>query len=152
MASKTKIYIVLEYVDGGELFDKIVSCHGLEFGIFMLWISNHPKTCIYMTKIIVSFTSFCRLSMENLKKMLLGVTFNNSLMLWTTATAEVYTIEILRWNIWSFTWIHAFWFCKIFQFLLCSLVKKIVCLPSNFAAGESLVGFLWYIKSFRLWT
>lgn len=24
MASKTKIYIVLEYVDGGELFDKIV--------------------------------------------------------------------------------------------------------------------------------
>lgn len=25
MASKTKIYIVLEYVTGGELFDKIVS-------------------------------------------------------------------------------------------------------------------------------
>jgi len=25
MASKTKIYIVLELVDGGELFDKIVS-------------------------------------------------------------------------------------------------------------------------------
>lgn len=24
MASKTKIYIVLEFVDGGELFDKIV--------------------------------------------------------------------------------------------------------------------------------
>ena len=31
MASKTKIYIVLEYVDGGELFDEIVSCHCLEF-------------------------------------------------------------------------------------------------------------------------
>lgn len=25
MASKTKIYIVLEFVDGGELFDEIVS-------------------------------------------------------------------------------------------------------------------------------
>jgi len=25
MASKTKIYIVLELIDGGELFDKIVS-------------------------------------------------------------------------------------------------------------------------------
>jgi 5'-AMP-activated protein kinase catalytic alpha subunit len=25
LASKTKIYIVLEYVTGGELFDKIVS-------------------------------------------------------------------------------------------------------------------------------
>lgn len=24
MASKTKIYIILEFVDGGELFDKIV--------------------------------------------------------------------------------------------------------------------------------
>lgn len=24
MASKTKIYIVIEFVDGGELFDKIV--------------------------------------------------------------------------------------------------------------------------------
>jgi serine/threonine protein kinase len=27
IASKTKIYIVLEYVTGGELFDKIVSMH-----------------------------------------------------------------------------------------------------------------------------
>jgi len=29
LASKTKIYMVLEYVNGGELFDKIVSklCH-----------------------------------------------------------------------------------------------------------------------------
>ena len=28
-ASKTKIYMVLEYVDGGELFDKIVSIYTL---------------------------------------------------------------------------------------------------------------------------
>jgi serine/threonine protein kinase len=36
MASKTKIYIVLEYVTGGELFDKIVStfCSNLAL--------NHP--------------------------------------------------------------------------------------------------------------
>lgn len=27
MASKTKIYFVLEFVTGGELFDKIVSFH-----------------------------------------------------------------------------------------------------------------------------
>lgn len=26
MGSKTKIFIVLEFVTGGELFDKIVSC------------------------------------------------------------------------------------------------------------------------------
>lgn len=36
MASKTKIYIVLEYVDGGELFDQIVSNY---FEIFFFFIS-----------------------------------------------------------------------------------------------------------------
>jgi serine/threonine protein kinase len=39
LASKTKIYIVLEYVTGGELFDKIVS------------ISSSP--------VIVLFLMFC---------------------------------------------------------------------------------------------
>lgn len=31
MASKTKIYIVLELVNGGELFDKIVSNQSIQF-------------------------------------------------------------------------------------------------------------------------
>jgi 5'-AMP-activated protein kinase catalytic alpha subunit len=31
MASRTKIYIVLEYVTGGELFNKIVSFNGFSF-------------------------------------------------------------------------------------------------------------------------
>ncbi|MBA0620685.1 hypothetical protein Godav_006380 [Gossypium davidsonii] len=33
MASKTKIYIVIEYVGGGELFDKIVSILSLIYSI-----------------------------------------------------------------------------------------------------------------------
>jgi len=35
MASKTKIYIVLELLDGGELFDKIVSLTYSTFLIYM---------------------------------------------------------------------------------------------------------------------
>jgi hypothetical protein len=48
MASKTKIYIVLEYVTGGELFDKIVStfCSNLAL--------NHPA--------FVSFSWPCTVS------------------------------------------------------------------------------------------
>lgn len=38
MGSKTKIYIVLEFVTGGELFDKIVSSSFLlEFGMLTIW-------------------------------------------------------------------------------------------------------------------
>jgi hypothetical protein len=38
MASKTKIYIVMELVTGGELFDKIVSAY-LSFGYLNLRFS-----------------------------------------------------------------------------------------------------------------
>jgi len=31
LASRTKIYIILEYITGGELFDKIVSSLGSDF-------------------------------------------------------------------------------------------------------------------------
>jgi hypothetical protein len=36
MASKTKIYMVLDFVDGGELFDKIVRLPN--FVCYMLWL------------------------------------------------------------------------------------------------------------------
>lgn len=42
MASKTKIYIVLEFVTGGELFDKIVRLWLLQYSAFLhvnnLWM------------------------------------------------------------------------------------------------------------------
>lgn len=95
MASKTKIYIVLEYVDGGELFDKIVS-----LGILRCYASAYAFQNI-QTQAIVDENNgvipiYSRLNMENSMKMLLGGTFNSLLMLWTTVTVEVYTIEILR--------------------------------------------------------
>jgi hypothetical protein len=36
MASKTKIYMVLDFVDGGELFDKIV--RPSNFVCYMSWL------------------------------------------------------------------------------------------------------------------
>lgn len=38
IASKSKVYMVLEYVDGGELFEQIVS-------IFYIWISESTLGC-----------------------------------------------------------------------------------------------------------
>lgn len=80
MASKTKIYIVLEYVDGGELFDKIVS-----LGILRCYASTFAFQNI-QTQAIVDGNNgviliYYRLKMENSKKMLLGGTFTSLLML-----------------------------------------------------------------------
>lgn len=41
MASKTKIYFVLEFVTGGELFDKIVSFQFIEHVFFFLMLCRH---------------------------------------------------------------------------------------------------------------
>lgn len=45
MASKTKIYIILEYVDGGELFDKIVSNYS-NASPHIAWIKDLCSTSI----------------------------------------------------------------------------------------------------------
>lgn len=38
LASKSKIYMVLEYVTGGELFDVIVSAHNIHIQIQQIWM------------------------------------------------------------------------------------------------------------------
>lgn len=48
MASKTKIYIVLEFVDGGELFDKIVSLFfQLSLHSWFYTLTLHVLVCVH---------------------------------------------------------------------------------------------------------
>jgi len=44
-ASKTKIYMVLEFVDGGELFDKIVSHQKLHRRCLFIFHVETSATC-----------------------------------------------------------------------------------------------------------
>lgn len=87
MASKTKIYIVLELVDGGELFDKIVSLiySTFYFSFSFCFVNILASEYIHLIS---------RLQRGNLKKMKLEIISNNLLMLLTTAIVEACITEI----------------------------------------------------------
>jgi hypothetical protein len=50
MASKTKIYMVLDFVDGGELFDKIVSLY-----LFCCYLPNHVILMVTYSAYFVTY-------------------------------------------------------------------------------------------------
>lgn len=57
MASKTKIYIVLEFIDGGELFDKIVRNCSSRFTLnsqFYTYILFYSVLCVGESAIYIS--------------------------------------------------------------------------------------------------
>jgi len=85
MASKTKIYIVLELVDGGELFDKIVS---------LIYFSFSFRFVNVLASDYIHASLISRLQRGNLKKMKLEIISNNLLMLLTTAIVEACITEI----------------------------------------------------------
>ena len=86
MASKTKIYFVLELVTGGELFDKIVSFFDL------LNMSFFFKSSVRTW----NFVCIISQALGDWRKMRRGSTFSSLLMQWTIAIAEVFIIETLR--------------------------------------------------------
>jgi hypothetical protein len=59
MGSKTKIYIVLEFATGGELFDAIVSdMHISHYSFCSLCYTHHRLTVSVSTEFNVSPTDF----------------------------------------------------------------------------------------------
>lgn len=90
MASKSKIYIVLEFVTGGELFDKIVRCSSL---ILLTAILS-----FHLQQESVSFCCFVevRLVKVGSKKMKQESIFSSLSMQWTTVIVEVYSTETSR--------------------------------------------------------
>jgi hypothetical protein len=72
LASKTKIYMVLEYVNGGELFDKIVRT------ICLLIYYSYKIHCVHYNELWHFKLKACLLSDTDMS-LALVVTFNNSI-------------------------------------------------------------------------
>ena len=144
MASKTKIYIVLELVNGGELFDKIVSISNpytisllLTLSLYLiksngltwefLWSCSQFSTVF--TNVILGYESYNRLNKGDLRRMKLGDMFSSSSMPLITATVEGSTTEISR------SFIFKLCTSLICWYLLCSKLLNlyVVCLlqPEN---------------------
>ncbi|KAH0941781.1 hypothetical protein HID58_001418 [Brassica napus] len=86
LASRTKIYIILEYITGGELFDKIVS-----------YLTSQLKSLQVMTleeDVVYHFVLCCRFVMDVLVKLKLGSTFTSLLMELITVIVKGFTTEI----------------------------------------------------------
>lgn len=95
LASRTKIYIILEFVTGGELFDMIVRAS------FILYYTPH------ITKppvLLISSSNYYYLILCCVFRFIEGSflnqnpedIFNSSLMLLTIATPKVFTTETSR--------------------------------------------------------
>lgn len=90
MASKTKVYLVLEFVNGGELFDKIVrqTCDDLLHLVVVILVGVIPSQ--------LQGSTIFRFIAVSWKRMKQGDTFNNSLMLWTSVTVGEFITETWR--------------------------------------------------------
>lgn len=85
LASKAKIYMVLEYVNGGELFERIVSrflfCREMQLiVIYGALCTVTVKVCIFWKKQFLIFSHayiIYRHQEENIPKLKAGSYFNN---------------------------------------------------------------------------
>jgi hypothetical protein len=133
-ASKTKIYMVLELVNGGELFDRIVSPRMK----LLLFFPSIPSTsraqdrflfrCRYfynrhLIPLLLSLLQLNRPVRENSRSKKQGGSFSSWLMVSAIATKRASIIETSRCQMFLilFPWCHSYQFCDL-VFLTGSIV------------------------------